>query len=87
MKLWSKDNTDTSGSVEKFTVGNDKELDLLLAPFDILGSIAHAKMLASVGLLTHSEADAIVDELRNIYSPFTIHHSPFTKTLKTSIPR
>jgi argininosuccinate lyase len=76
MKLWSKDNTDTSGSVEKFTVGNDRELDLLLAPFDILGSIAHAKMLASVGLLTHSEADAIVEELRNIYT--SIHHSPFT---------
>lgn len=67
MKLWSKDNTDTSGQVEKFTVGKDKEFDLLLAPFDILGSIAHTKMLASVGLLTNEEADQIVAELKSIY--------------------
>ena len=52
MKLWSKENTDTSKLVETFTVGKDKEFDLLLAPFDVLGSIAHAKMLAKVGLLT-----------------------------------
>jgi argininosuccinate lyase len=67
MKLWSKDNTDTSRLVEKFTVGKDKEFDLLLAPFDILGSIAHAKMLGSVGLLTVDEAAAIIEELKNIY--------------------
>ena len=67
MKLWSKENTDTSKQVEKFTVGKDKEFDLLLAPFDILGSIAHAKMLASVGLLTNDEAKQIIDELKNIY--------------------
>jgi argininosuccinate lyase len=53
MKLWSKDNTDTSKLVENFTVGKDKEFDLQLAPFDILGSIAHAKMLATVGLLVN----------------------------------
>ncbi|MDB5211616.1 MAG: argH [Sediminibacterium sp.] len=67
MKLWSKDNTDTSKQVEKFTVGKDKEFDLLLAPFDVLGSMAHAKMLASVGLLTNDEAASIVDELKNIH--------------------
>jgi argininosuccinate lyase len=67
MKLWSKDNTDTSKQVEKFTVGKDKEFDLLLAPFDILGSIAHAKMLGSVGLLTIDEAAAIIAELKNIH--------------------
>ena len=67
MKLWSKENTDTSKQVEKFTVGKDKEFDLLLAPFDILGSIAHAKMLASVGLLTNEEAIQIIAELKNIY--------------------
>lgn len=67
MKLWSKDNTDTSRLVEKFTVGRDKEFDLLLAPFDVLGSIAHAKMLASVGLLTGEEAEKLIAELRNIY--------------------
>jgi len=67
MKLWSKDNTDTSKQVEKFTVGKDKEFDLLLAPFDVLGSIAHAKMLASVGLLTNEEATKLTGELKNIY--------------------
>lgn len=67
MKLWSKDNTDTSRLVEKFTVGRDKEFDLLLAPFDVLGSIAHAKMLASVGLLTAEEAEKLIAKLRDIY--------------------
>ena len=67
MKLWSKENTDTSKQVEKFTVGKDKEFDLLLAPFDIMGSIAHAKMLASVGLLTNEESIQIIAELKNIY--------------------
>ena len=67
MKLWSKENTDTSKIVETFTVGKDKEFDVLLAPFDVLGSIAHAKMLASVGLLTESESVQIVEELKNIY--------------------
>ncbi|MEN9684782.1 MAG: argininosuccinate lyase [Bacteroidota bacterium] len=67
MKLWSKDNTDTSKMVETFTVGKDKEFDLLLAPFDIVGSIAHAKMLATVGLLTATESAAMVAELKKIY--------------------
>ncbi len=67
MKLWSKENTDTSKQVEKFTVGKDKEFDLLLSPFDVLGSMAHAKMLASVGLLTKDEAEQIIAELKNIY--------------------
>jgi argininosuccinate lyase len=76
MKLWSKDNTDTSKLVEQFTVGKDKEFDLLLAPFDVQGSIAHAKMLASVGLLTKEEAEKLVNELKNIYQQ--IHDSRFT---------
>ncbi len=67
MKLWSKENTKTSGQVEKFTVGNDKEFDLMLAPFDVLGSIAHAKMLASVGLLSDEESVNIIHELKNFY--------------------
>ncbi len=76
MKLWQK-NTTVSSQVEAFTVGKDREFDLLLAPFDVLGSIAHAKMLSTVGLLTKEECDAIVAELQNIYqltrdSQFTI---------------
>lgn len=76
MKLWSKDNTDTSQLVEKFTVGKDKEFDLLLAPFDVQGSIAHAHMLASVGLLTQEEASSIIAELKKIYQQ--IHDAQFT---------
>jgi len=76
MKLWSKDNTDTSRSVEKFTVGKDRKFDMLLAPFDVLGSMAHAKMLASVGLLTETEAADIINELKHIYQ--LTHNSQLT---------
>ncbi len=75
MKLWQKDITSLK-EVEKFTVGNDREFDLQLAPFDVLGNIAHAKMLSTIGLLTHDEAEALVKELQNIYK--TIHDSQFT---------
>lgn len=67
MKLWSKNNTSTTAVVEKFTVGKDKDFDVLLAPYDVLGSIAHVKMLASIGLLTHQEMLALVKELQAIY--------------------
>jgi len=67
MKLWQK-NTESLKEVEQFTVGKDRKFDLLLAPFDVLGNIAHAKMLATVGLLTNEEAEALVKELREIYT-------------------
>lgn len=67
MKLWSKQNTSTSRLVESFTVGRDREFDTLLAPYDILGSIAHATMLGSVGLLTPAETDSLVAELKSLY--------------------
>lgn len=67
MKLWQK-NTTVSAAVEKFTVGKDKEFDLMLAPFDVLGNIAHAKMLASVGLLTNEETASLIKELQSIYT-------------------
>lgn len=66
MKLWQKDKN-VSAAVEKFTVGNDRELDIYLAPFDVLGSLAHIKMLQSVGLLSKEELDKLVIELKNIY--------------------
>lgn len=67
MKIWSKSNTSTTEAVEKFTVGTDKDFDTLLAPYDVLGSIAHVKMLASIGLLNHQEMLALVKELQVIY--------------------
>ena len=67
MKLWQKDKTALE-EVEKFTVGKDRELDLHLAKFDVLGSLAHTRMLESVGLLTAEELELIQAELKNIYS-------------------
>jgi argininosuccinate lyase len=75
MKLWQK-NIDSLREVEKFTVGNDRDFDAQLAPFDVLGSIAHATMLAEVKLLTKDEAEQIRKELRNVYE--SIHDSQFT---------
>jgi len=79
MKLWQKNSNLPSGDggtmVESFTVGNDREFDLLLAPFDVIGNIAHAKMLSTVGLLTIEEAEQLVNELKIIYA--TISNSKF----------
>jgi argininosuccinate lyase len=66
MKLWQK-NTETLKEVEIFTVGKDRELDLFLAPFDVLGSLAHIKMLNSVGLLKNEEVSELQKALKDIY--------------------
>ncbi|MDH7462558.1 argininosuccinate lyase [Chitinophagaceae bacterium 26-R-25] len=66
MKLWQK-NTASLKEVENFTVGKDREFDVMMAKHDVLGNIAHAKMLATIGLLTTEEANELVAELKNIY--------------------
>ena len=66
MKLWQKESTSTSELVEKFTVGRDKEFDLLLAKHDVQGSIAHVTMLGEVGLMTKEEATTAVNALKEI---------------------
>ena len=66
-KLWEK-NVQVDRDIEKFTVGKDREMDLFLARYDILGSIAHITMLKSIGLLTRDELDRLVEELRRIYA-------------------
>ena len=66
MKLWQKDNGNTSGLIEKFTIGKDNELDMVLAEFDVKGSIAHTQMLESIGLLTKKELKQIHAELNKI---------------------
>ena len=66
MKLWEK-STQVNKKIEKFTVGNDRMLDIYLAKYDILGSIAHILMLQSVGLLSREELDVLLRELKNIY--------------------
>jgi len=67
MKLWQKNN-ETLKEVETFTVGKDRELDMFLAPYDVLGSLAHIKMLNSVGLLTNEELSELQDALKQIYT-------------------
>jgi argininosuccinate lyase len=66
MKLWQKDKASLQ-EVERFTVGNDRDLDIYLAPFDVMGSLAHTKMLQSVGLLSKEELSVLEIELKNIY--------------------
>lgn len=66
-KLWEK-NVQVDQEVEAFTVGKDREMDLYLAKYDVLGSMAHITMLESIGLLTKEELTILLAELRNIYA-------------------
>jgi argininosuccinate lyase len=66
MKLWEK-GIPVNKAIEEFTVGKDRELDLYLAPFDILGSMAHITMLESVGLLEKQELPVLLQELKKLY--------------------
>ena len=66
-KLWEK-NIDVNPEIERFTVGRDRELDLMLARYDVLGSLAHCKMLESIGLLTKEEVELLRQGLWGIYS-------------------
>ncbi len=65
-KLWEK-NVQVDHEVDIFTVGHDREMDLYLAKYDVLGSMAHIKMLESVGLLQLDELKLLLAELKNIY--------------------
>ena len=66
MKLWQKDKASLK-EVEIFTVGKDREMDMYLAAFDVLGSLAHIEMLESVGLLTKDELLQLQKELKNVF--------------------
>lgn len=66
MKLWQKDK-DSLQEVTNFTTGLDREMDLFLAPFDVLGSLAHIRMLESIGLLTKDELAKLSAGLKEIY--------------------
>ena len=59
MKLWNKNQTSMAESVEKFTVGNDKIFDILLAKQDFIGSLAHTEMLQHIGILSTEELFAV----------------------------
>lgn len=66
MKLWDK-GIDTDKKIESFTIGKDRELDLVLAPFDIAGTMAHSMMLKEVGLLNEEDLQALIPELKKMY--------------------
>ena len=65
-KLWAK-NFEVNKKIERFTVGRDREMDLYLAKYDVLGSMAHITMLESIGLLSADELAVLLPELKSIY--------------------
>jgi argininosuccinate lyase len=70
MKLWQKDK-DSLQEVSRFTVGKDREMDMHLASFDVLGSLAHIQMLETIGLLSKDELKTLQAELKSIYQQIT----------------
>ena len=79
MKLWQKNQTENISDIQKkielFTIGSDKEWDIYLAKYDIQGSIAHAIMLESIGLLTKKELSTLLEGLNEI--ELTIENGAF----------
>lgn len=67
MKLWQK-NFDVNKNVENFTVGRDREMDMMLAEADVLGSLAHTRMLESIDLLDKTDLDLVQKELKHIFA-------------------
>ena len=65
MKLWQK-GAATNKKIDHFTVGNDRDYDLILAPYDCIASKAHAKMLGKIGLLTAEEVEKLLNTLDQI---------------------
>lgn len=63
MKLWEK-SVQVTDEIDKFTVGHDRELDLYLAPYDVLGSMAHVTMLNSINLIADEELPLLLAELK-----------------------
>ena len=66
MKLWEK-SVQVDKDIERYTIGRDREMDLYLAPYDVLGSMAHITMLQTIGLLTADELAVLLGELKHIY--------------------
>lgn len=65
-RIWEK-NTQVDQGVERFTVGKDRDMDMFLSRYDVLGSMAHIRMLEAVGLLQRDELNLLLEELKNIY--------------------
>lgn len=78
MAIWSKGGDTTNALVHAFTVGDDAEYDRIIAPFDLLGCIAHARMLGAVGLIPTADATALVGALRELHAEYL--HDGWTVT-------
>ena len=65
MKLWEK-SVQVTDEIDRFTVGHDRELDLYLAPYDVIGSMAHVTMLHTIGLIADSELPLLLAELASL---------------------
>jgi argininosuccinate lyase len=65
MKLWNKEDI-LNKKVEEFTVGDDRNSDIFLAKYDIIASIAHAKMLCKTKIISKNESDLLIKELKSI---------------------
>ncbi|WP_299837247.1 argininosuccinate lyase [uncultured Tenacibaculum sp.] len=81
MKLWKKEFS-LDQAIEDFTVGNDREIDLFIAKYDVLASKAHAKMLASVGIISHEEANILVKELDHLLDEITQNNFKIDQTFE-----
>lgn len=68
MKLWQKEHTSTAAEIEQFTVGQDRDFDRWLAPFDVLGSLAHTQMLQAVGLMEAQVYAGVKKGLQDLYT-------------------
>lgn len=66
MKLWEKHGLQLDPLVERFTIGRDRELDMVLARYDVRASIAHARMLGETGIITPDEATQLIGALERI---------------------
>lgn len=72
-KLWEKD-TKVNSEIERFTIGKDREMDMYLAKYDVIGSMAHITMLESIGLLTPKELTTLLLGLKEIYKEIEFGH-------------
>lgn len=86
MKLWDK-GFSTDKKIDHFTVGNDRELDLVLAKYDVIASKAHAKMLGKVGLISEEEAKDLTKALDGIAKDIQKESSPSRMILRTCTPK
>ncbi len=86
-KLWDK-GFEINAEIERYTVGRDRELDMLLAPHDVVGSMAHITMLESIGLIGSDELPVLLAELRKIYAQTqdgTFHIEPESEDVHSQV--